>query len=192
MGIMKVFDLSSSPETGPQDPTENNEVKVINEASTATAAATGEVETVASKQEAEKTVVMDGPLSQIYTQALNIAYAKEGLSTMVSFLEAKHDSLTSDEDLEENRLMSGNAVTADGTYVYCIDGTDLEGQGLVAATEALRVAKSKYKEVVLALESHGVVTSRVQLLGEMGEALGAKVCMTRDGAMDNILARVKR
>lgn len=149
---------------------------------------TGGENAVADK--AEQTIVLDGPLSHIYTQALNLAYANEGTSTVASFLEARHSSLVGTDDDEENRVKSGNSVTADGTYVYCVDSTDLDNQGLLVSTEALRIAveSKKYKNVVLALESAHVVTSKVQLLGEMGTALGAKVCLSRKNAVQTLIA----
>lgn len=141
----------------------------------------------------QETITLAGPLSHIYTQALNLAYANEGTSTMVSILETRHGGLVNDET-EQERMDAGNAVTADGTYVYCVDSSDLNSQGLVAGTEAIRsaVASKKYKAVVLAIESSSVVTSKTQLLGEMGSALGAKVCLTRNNAVHTVIAGLRK
>jgi hypothetical protein len=141
-----------------------------------------DVKTVSDK--AKETIVLDGPLSRIYTQALNLVYAKEGTSTMVSLLEAKHKSMIN-SDTEADRIEAGNSVDDGGTYVYCIDATDMDADGLVASTEALRVAveSKKYGKVVLAMESN-IVNSKLQLLGDMGKALGVQVCYSRNRAMD--------
>lgn len=129
-----------------------------------------------------QTIVLDGPLSHIYTKALNLAYANEGTSSMVSLLESGHKSL---DDPEEE---GADSVTADGTYVYCVDSDDLSNQGLVLSSECLRIATKKYKNVILALESSHVVNARTQLLGEMGEALGVKVCYSRNNAVQSLLS----
>lgn len=136
-----------------------------------------------TSEKAKESIVLDGPLSHIYTQALNMVYGNEGTSTMVSILEAKHHSLING-DSEADRMEAGNSVTDKGTYVYCIDATDMDAQGLVTSTECLRevVKSGKYSNVILAMESSNI-NSKMQLLGEMGTALGIKVVNSRSKAM---------
>lgn len=134
----------------------------------------------------EAVVVMDGPLGHIYTQALNLALAKEDTGTMFSIVrkigEAGRVQATADFDPA--------LVTADGTYVYAVDDKNLEEKGLVPSIECLRQAVKcgKYKQVVLAIESHNI-TNKLQLLDETSRHLGVKVCFTRDSVVNTLKGR---
>lgn len=124
----------------------------------------------------EQLITLDGPLSRIYTKALNLAYARENM-TMLS-PDAMTLSASEQEEITES------------TYVYCVDTSMMDAAQLVASTEHFRKAteSGKYKNCVLALESDGTVNSRMQLFAEMGQSLGAKVCYTRNSAIDSLMA----
>lgn len=130
----------------------------------------------------EKTIILDGPLSHIYTQALNLAYAKE--STMMSL--ALFKTLAPDE-----QVVDSNEPYADDTYVYCVDDNALS-ESVVEGFEALREASKKYKNIIVALESGRVVTNRMQMISEFSESLGAKVCYTREQALKTVLSKVRK
>lgn len=133
----------------------------------------------------QQTIVLDGPLSQIYTQALNIAYAKESVGMMFgSVYDKKQQNKTNDED--------GDGL--DDSYVYAVDADDLDTDCLLLSAEALRVAtqSGRYRQVILAIESHGTVTKKMQLLTEMSDALGAKVCLSRNSAIQSVMTPLKK
>ena len=129
----------------------------------------------------QKTIVLDGPLSQIYTQALNIAYAKESMGMMLGVYN------------ELNKKPS-DSNEPDDSYVYVINADDLDTNMLIQSSECLRVASTsgKYKNIILAIESHGNIGSKMQLLSEMGNALGAQVCFNRNGAIQSVLNALKK
>lgn len=135
------------------------------------------------KPDDKAVIVLDGPLSHIYTQALNLAYAKEGMDMMLSHFGSQ---VNDEENAKEGKI--------DDTYLYCIDNNHLSTDTLLASTESLRVAKAsgKYKRVILAMETDGSVGSSMQLLGQMGESLGIEVAYTRNGAISNLINGYKR
>lgn len=133
------------------------------------------------------TVVMDGPLGHIYTQALNLAFAKEDTGTMFSVLmknmkEHGHADATNNP---EPALVDEN-----GTYVYAIGDKELDSVGLVTSLETIReaVKSGKYKKVLLAMESSHV-SSKMQLLDQASREMGVTVCLTRSRLIDTVMGR---
>lgn len=141
-----------------------------------------------SQQGKEQVVVMDGPLSQIYTQALNMAFAKEDTGTMMSMLKIIHHG----GKIDPNVAPQAAFVDASGSYVYATDEQSLDKEGLVGALESLReaVKSKKYKQVVLAMEGRSV-SSKMQLLDEASRQMGVRVCMTRGGFTSVVLEGFK-
>lgn len=125
-----------------------------------------------------KTVTIDGPLSHVFTQALQIAYAKEDTSTMGMMLATRKRN--DDEGDSDNNGVPDN-MERDGSYVYAIDEKTLDSDGLMLGTEALRVAvaSKKYSKVILSMESCGSVTSKMQLLHDISVTMGVKVCYSK-------------
>lgn len=136
----------------------------------------------AKEKTEEKTVVLDGPLSHIYTQALNMVYANEAvnmLTQMAVDVEEKYgdDNLTDNKDL----------------YVYCCDGDKLNTDSLVETTNKLRLAldKKQYKNIIISVESING-NSKIALLDEFSSALGIKVIYSRNRAIDNIRSIIQK
>ena len=189
---MGVFNLTGDGQV-PEQQVPNQEVDQTTSESNVTNETPLDTEQKQGDQEnkEEKFVILDGPLSKIYTAALNLVYANEGTSSMVSFLEAQHKSLTTAEDIEEDRLNSGNSVTEDGTYVYCLDSADLDGEGMILVTESLREAKKKYSKIVVAMENKQHVGSRAQLLMELCGDTGIDISFNRNSAINKIISSIK-
>lgn len=127
-------------------------------------------------QSDEQMITLDGPLSRIYTKALNLAYARESISMMTP--EALLVNKATEQAIQHS------------TYVYAIDTSQMDMAQLIASTEHFKeaVASGKYKSSVLALESDANVSSKMQLLAQMGKSLGAKVCYSRESAIRAVLA----
>lgn len=123
----------------------------------------------------ERMVTLDGPLSRIYTKALNLAYARESIAMMTP------DALMV--------IKSQRVAEIESTYVYAVDTSLMDMAQLVASTEEFRKAidANSYKTVILALESENGVNSKTQLLAQMGKSLGAKVYYSRDAAVRAVL-----
>ncbi len=131
----------------------------------------------------EKVVVLDGPLSHIYTQALNMAYAHENENDEISTegISMMFDALIIRKNEEE--------PVDDPGYLYCASDDTLTDGGLVAASDSIRVAieSKKYKHITVAIECGDLISNRVQLLDEMCHVLGVKVCLTRKSAVQTVL-----
>lgn len=120
---------------------------------------------------ASKTIVIDGPLSNIYTQALNLVYAKEDLVNMIQ------DSDIGSEDVPEKDV-----------YVYCCGSDDVNKGSLTELSDKIRSIKDsgKAKSFVLAVECGFVVTEKIALLHEYSESLGIKMISSRGSALETI------
>lgn len=132
-----------------------------------------------------KTIVLDGPLSRIYTEALNLAYANEGMSLTAAV--AYQMQLAGD-------IKGDDVAEDDSSYVYCIHGDDLDMNTLNKGMESIRVASKsgKFKKMMLAVESGRVVTSKMQLLCEMAGVMGVKVYLSRDRALEGMVGALKK
>lgn len=135
-----------------------------------------DITTDSNNEEDKKTIVLDGPLSHIYTQALNMVYANEAVN-MVTHM------MMEQEEQDSDKNPYGKDV-----YVYCCDGDKLTSDELVNTSNKLRIAldKKKYSKVLLSIECHGVVNSRIGLLHEYSASLGIPVSYTQSGSMNNI------
>lgn len=127
-------------------------------------------------EEDKKTIVLDGPLSHIYTQALNVVYANEATNMLTQMM----------VDQEENE--TGKNPYGKDVYVYCCDGNNLTNDDLMETSNKLRIAldKKKYSKVLLSIECHGVVNNRIGLLHDYSVSLGIPVSYTQSGSINNI------
>ena len=125
----------------------------------------------------EKTIVLDGPLSRIYTQALNMAYAKEDVGAMGQML-----MMTGQGDPEEDEDDSRDL------YVYCCDVDELTDEKVTEAADTLRIAldSKKYKSTAVAIECRGRVSDQLALLDQLSSQMGVKVFYRRKTAMEAI------
>ena len=125
----------------------------------------------------EKTIVLDGPLSRIYTQALNMAYAKEDVGAMGQMLMMTGQGDTDEEEEDPRDL-----------YVYCCDGDELSEGKVTEAADKLRIAldSKKYKSVAVAIECKGHVSDQLASLDRLSSQMGAKVFYRRKTAMEAI------
>lgn len=167
---MAIFDLGTidkSTSNEKQEQQIEGQTEQITESSNTT--------TNSDKEEDKKTIVLDGPLSHIYTQALNMVYANEVVNMVT------HMMMDQEEETDKNPY--GKDV-----YVYCCDGDKLTSDELVNTSNKLRIAldKKKYSKVLLSIECHGVVNSRIGLLHEYSTSLGIPVSYTQSGSMSNI------
>lgn len=118
------------------------------------------------------TIVLDGPLSHVYTQALNLVYAKEDTDSMVAMVMDQNASAT---EVDEKDL-----------YVYAVDGDSLDHTGLVDGMDKLRLAldSKAYKQVALAVECRTGVNGKVGLLEQFAAQAGVKVFVSRRSALE--------
>jgi hypothetical protein len=127
-----------------------------------------------------KTVVMNGPLSKIYSDALNLVYSKESAMTMIN-----------PEDMELMDEQAGSGDSKD-LYIYTTDGDKLDGSEMVEAGDKLKVAldSKKYKNVLLVMESR-TPSTKVALLHDLANSMGVKVVFNRNAAIENVKACLK-
>lgn len=129
----------------------------------------------------EPTVVLDGPLGRIYTQALNLAYANEDTGTMAMIIDATQ------------REKDAQGETG-GVYVYAADADHLDTKELVKMQGWMEQnKKSSNQNMVISLETHGNrVSPKSGLLEEIAKAYGATVHYSRKSAMGAIHTKLKK
>ena len=134
------------------------------------------IEKEADKKGDGKTIVIEGPLSHVYTQALNMAYSKEDFVMTMN----GSDTVTSDD--EEYMDVKGDV------YLYCCDSKDLDKGGLTEVTDKLRVALSsnKGKKVIVAVECGDSVGNKIGLLDEYSTSIGVEMVVVRQKSMDRL------
>jgi hypothetical protein len=119
-----------------------------------------------------KTIVLDGPLSKIYSDALNLTYSKESMMTM-SLPDGGEDDgyAVSDADID---------VSNKGLYVYSMDGEEMDNGDVVEVSDKLRIAldSKKYSKVILACESK-TWNKNTLLLASLADSMGVQVFMKR-------------
>lgn len=171
---MAVFNLEKTPDAGVEKVGETGTVynpDTLGQIEKPTANATEP----AGKQAETKVVVMTGPLGHVYTQALNQLYAQESMA---------NDAML----LAEQVITSGVGNQEADVYVYACDCNELEKADLSTEYDKLRIAldNKAYKSKVVVMESNGLVTRRMVLLGDFAKKNGATVIHTRKTALESI------
>lgn len=133
------------------------------------------------KETAEtKTVVLNGPLSHIYSQALNVVYANESQANDVIMLT---DTIISNQEKQPVDL-----------YVHVCGVDDLENGGLPGIFNDLRIAAAdeNIKQRMVVIESNGVITSKMVVLENFLTANGISISHKRTNAIEGIVDAIKR
>lgn len=137
-----------------------------------------------------KKIVLDGPLSEIYTKALNIAYSKqtEQATDKVSQETQQMDAVlvadihAMNKDKKDAELKDAQ----NAAYVYVTSDDELSSDGLLTAFDNVRVAldSKQFTKTVVCIESSGMVNGhRIELLTDMARNFGAQVFYTRNATM---------
>jgi hypothetical protein len=130
-------------------------------------------------------VTLDGPLSSIYTKALNLVYANENIGDMVI---SAYDDEEAEEEITDDNLEQAKDKNGKDLYVYCCDNEISNEDFLEAVDKLHKVSKDKrYSEAMIALECNAKTPSnRLSLIDRLSNELGIRVVYSRDKAMDVI------
>lgn len=129
----------------------------------------------------EKTIVLDGPLSQTYTQALNQAYAKESYITEIKTI----GEMKNREDEEA-------IIDADVNYVYVTNKQALESIGFNEAFESVSLACETWKEVFVYVDHSFDISPKVADFLTYARNKGAKIVNTREQALKMLASGAKK
>lgn len=135
-----------------------------------------------------KHIVLSGPLSQMYTTALNMVYANEDVASQI-FMGGTIKKIEDKSMVDSAGMLEED--TADepddhDLYVYCCD-SDMEQTDLVNVVDSLSKAVTEgYKDIVLAIECDVRVSPKISLIEELSRKLGVKVCYSRKSALESI------
>lgn len=120
----------------------------------------------------DKVVVMQGPLSTIYTDALNQVYAQESQA---------NDAVTLINTIQKDQGPQPDL------YVYVSDANLLDNSSVTEVFDNLRLALDNRKgNSVVVLESNGRVSKKLSLVDNYARSQGAKVVYSRKAALETI------
>lgn len=120
----------------------------------------------------DKVVVMQGPLSTIYTDALNQVYAQESQA---------NDAVTLINTIQKDQGPQPDL------YVYVSDSALLDSASVTEVFDNLRLALDNRKgNSVVVLESNGRVSKKLSLVDNYARSQGAKVVYSRKAALEAI------
>lgn len=123
-------------------------------------------------ENSDKVVVMQGPLSTIYTDALNKVYAQESQAI---------DAVTLVSNVQQ-----AEAPRSD-LYVYVSDAQTINNSRVAEVFDNLRLALDNRKgNAVVVLESNGVVSQKLSLVDNFARSQGAKVVYSRKVGIETI------
>lgn len=134
-----------------------------------------------------KTIVLDGPLSTIYTKALNIVYSNTPDSISQESQAMDHVIVAQDE-IEKNQ----EAAEKSDLYVYVTDSEHLETEGIPKVFDKLRLALDKNKNTMVAIETGKHFTTSQAILEDFLHANHIKVYHSRDVALEKIKLAVNQ
>lgn len=160
---MSIFNLSLL-----KKPQAESSAPVASDDTSAVAQTTGEP---TDNEDKESVVVLDGPLSHVYTKALNLVYAREGMMSMLTYDEVDNKS-----------------KAQKGTYVYCHPNTltSVSQVNSLSGKLNLVVAGKKYSNVYLVLECQEGTNKYTQLLDEYARSIGVEVFYHRETGIKQI------
>ena len=140
-----------------------------------------------------KKIILDGPLSEIYTKALNAIYSKDvGKAEEVVGQESQQMDAVLVADIHKmdaKKKAEQMQNTNDAAYVYVTDDEHLKGDGLIETFDNVRVALDMqgYKAKVLCIEcKQPEVYHKVEMLANMARNMKVPVFYTRNAAMKYI------
>lgn len=135
--------------------------------------------------EGKSTLVLDGPLSEIYTQALNLLYGNRKYDVAhqnVGTESAANDQImASSENKARDAYQAGERSVA---YLYVDDGADLQEEGLDPLINKLRVAltDNRYDKVGVCLEGLGWDNPSGQFVTDYVTKMGGRFFYSRAAA----------
>lgn len=114
----------------------------------------------------EKMIVMDGPLSKVYTEALQVAFAKNAPAANSDGVNVASEEMTADGGLVKTviaSLLDNDYVkeTKPATYVYVTDTNKIEDTSAAEVFDKVSkaIANENIKEICICIETiHSVGT----------------------------------
>jgi hypothetical protein len=117
----------------------------------------------------EKSIVLDGPLSHIYTQALNAAFSLEGFASNPVWMKQETTEIDPDD-----------------LYVYCCDADTLDNQALITLVDNITEAANKGGHVEVAIECNKQIPKNIGILEDFCKSNKYPVHYSRESLLDSI------
>lgn len=137
-----------------------------------------------------KKIILDGPLSEIYTKALNMVYSnqvEQAADTVSQETQQMDAVLVADiHAMSKEKKEAELKEAQNAAYVYVTSDTELSADGMVNAFDNVRVAldSKQFTKTVVCIESTGLINGhRIELLTNLARNFGAQVFYTRNATM---------
>jgi hypothetical protein len=133
-------------------------------------------------EEKRKSIELDGPLSSIYAQALNVAFAKESMA------DGSFTQLVTSGDVDDE------GVDPD-LYIYASDDKSLNLDGVGKHFDKLRIALDRYsdKKKIVIIENSNLNRPRlaIEALEDFAVSKKAKMMYSRQIAVEAIKSAIR-
>lgn len=137
-----------------------------------------------------KVIVVDGPLSEVYTKALNVALANESVMIVAATNKlgasgANQGKLTNDSFNEEEK--------DEASYVYALGDKLVDNEAAMEAYNNLTkaVKSGKYKKVHMAIEGvSGDICNRLSFVIEGAMAMGVNLVLNQTKGTDSNIDKI--
>lgn len=128
---------------------------------------------VEPKEETVAKVKVDGPLSNLFTEALQKVLSSESVGA---------------DALVAMKMLDNEGDENSDLYVYCCDTDKMDSTGLVNASDGLKIAldSGKYKKVALVTESL-LINNKLACLEAFARSVGAQVYYSNSKAVREVL-----
>lgn len=139
----------------------------------------------------EKLLVMDGPLSQIYTKALDMVYAKPTASAISQETQQMDTVMVADaHNFHQQQTEDTLEKQKNGAYIYVTDDAHLQGSGLTRTFNDLRIAlgMSSFGKRAVCIEHNGNVSKKMELLANYVQESNVPIFFTRHAMLNYLKA----
>lgn len=139
----------------------------------------------ANKEVSSKEVKIEGPLSKVFTEALNIAYSKENVTENAGIIYST--------DVGEGSY-AGNEMPDKGVYVYAIDGSNIDSDELINASNKIINAfnSRKFDQLIVSSECVKGISPRIKILQELCTSVGAECYVTRNSSIVKVINSLRK
>lgn len=138
-----------------------------------------EAKSVQNAPDEEKQILIDGPLSAIYTQALNIAYAKESTADGQAGF-----------NIDTRTVVDDASLTQPDLYVYVTSDDAIDREGINKSFSDISLAMDKYKDTkkIIVLESKNSKITNIASLEDYFSSIKVPVSYSRKIAIEKIMS----
>jgi hypothetical protein len=137
------------------------------------------------EEKKEEVLVLDGPLSQIYTKALQEVYSKESDPTAMQIEKIDGDDREGSTEEEPKMEVKGGDVNIQ-EFIYACDGSEVSGEDINNFSKAINRLSHIDCKVTLVMEGNKQLSTCASYMDELATKCGARVIFSRENAIRHL------